>query len=35
LNDLVKKGHIQSEKFSWKQSAKKLYDICLQLVANE
>ncbi len=27
LNDLVKKGHNQAEKFSWKQSAKKLYDI--------
>jgi glycosyltransferase involved in cell wall biosynthesis len=31
LDDLVKKGHKQAEKFSWKQSAKKLYDICVNL----
>lgn len=29
--DLVGKGHKQAEKFSWKQSAKKLYDICTEL----
>jgi glycosyltransferase involved in cell wall biosynthesis len=32
LNNLVEKGHKQAEKFSWKQSAKKLYDICQSLV---
>ncbi len=31
LNDLVTKGHKQAEKFTWKQSAKKLYDICQKL----
>ncbi|HUC96514.1 MAG TPA: glycosyltransferase family 1 protein [Candidatus Saccharimonadales bacterium] len=31
--NLVEKGHKQAEKFTWKQSAKKLYDICQELVA--
>ena len=35
LNDLVEKGHKQAEKFSWKQSAKKLYDICAVLISNK
>jgi glycosyltransferase involved in cell wall biosynthesis len=30
-NDLVEKGHKQAEKFTWKQSAKKLYDICREI----
>ncbi len=34
-NSLVEKGHKQAEKFSWKQSAKKLYDICLNLDSNK
>lgn len=32
LVNLVGKGHQQAQKFSWKQSAKKLYDICQGLV---
>ncbi len=32
LANLVEKGYKQAEKFSWKQSAKKLYDICEELV---
>jgi len=35
LNELVEKGHKQAEKFSWKQSAKKLYDICVELKSNK
>lgn len=31
-DELVEKGHKQAEKFSWKQSAKKLYDICQELI---
>jgi glycosyltransferase involved in cell wall biosynthesis len=31
---LVEKGHRQADKFSWKQSAKKLYDICQELSHN-
>jgi glycosyltransferase involved in cell wall biosynthesis len=31
--NLVEKGHKQAEKFTWKQSVKKLYDICQELVA--
>ena len=31
LNSLVEKGHGQADKFSWKQSSKKLYDICVKL----
>ncbi len=31
LNDLVEKGQKQADKFSWKQSAKKLYDVCVEL----
>jgi len=34
LNELVKKGHKQAEKFSWKQSSQKLYDICEELHNN-
>jgi glycosyltransferase involved in cell wall biosynthesis len=34
LNALIEKGHKQAEKFSWKQSAKKLYDICQDLITN-
>jgi len=30
-NDLVVRGRQQAKKFTWKQSAKKLYDICLDL----
>jgi glycosyltransferase involved in cell wall biosynthesis len=30
-SDLVARGHEQAKKFTWKQSAKKLYDICLSL----
>ncbi len=30
-DDLVERGHVQAEKFSWKQSAKKLYDICQKI----
>lgn len=35
MNDLVEKGHKQAEKFTWKQSAKTLYDICLKLTSNK
>lgn len=35
LANLVEKGRKQAEKFSWKQSAKKLYDICLELHNNK
>jgi len=34
LSDLIEKGHKQAEKFSWKQSSKKLYDICIKLKSN-
>jgi len=30
-SDLVVKGHEQAKKFTWKKSAQKLYDICLEL----
>jgi glycosyltransferase involved in cell wall biosynthesis len=33
-NELVERGHKQAERFSWKQSAKKLYGICEELVKN-
>lgn len=32
VSGLVEKGHIQANKFSWKQSSKTLYDICVKLV---
>jgi len=35
VEDLVKKGHNQAEKFSWKQSAKKLYDIITAIQINK
>jgi len=33
-DELIEKAHIQADKFSWKQSARKLYDICVNLVKN-
>lgn len=35
LKNLVEKGHKQAEKFSWKQSSKKLYDICMKLASDK
>lgn len=35
LTNLVEKGHKQAEKFTWKQSAKTLYNICEKLISNK
>jgi len=32
VKDLVSKGHIQADKFSWKKSAMTLYEVCEKLV---
>lgn len=32
LSELTEKGHRQANKFTWKQSAQKLYEICQQLI---
>ena len=31
MADMIKKGHIQADKFSWKQSAKTLHDLYIKL----